>query len=54
MSLRGNGFPPENHPQKFVIFVGCENFTKICPCGAMDSRLRGNDDERGRGGDVRV
>ena len=35
--------------QKFIIFVGCEKFTKICPCGAMDSRLRGNDEGEGVG-----
>ena len=34
--------------QGFIIFVGCEKFTKICPCGAMDTRLRGYDEcERG-------
>ena len=42
------------HPQKFAIFAECEKFTKICPCGAMDTRLRGYDESVRMGRDVRV
>ena len=35
---------------KIYNFVGCEKFTKICPCGAMDTCLRRYDEEAGTGG----
>ena len=34
------------------IFYSREKFTKISPCGAMDSRLRGNDEDESMGPDT--